>query len=773
MSNNTNSGFNQADPETQEMLKSFVSEAFDSLDTNEPIVDSLRLDDNFEAINAIFRVFHTLKGLSGFFGMEVIRRVTHEAETLLDILRKKNERQGEEVITVIYQTFDFLRDLLQRVSAEFTDSSAEAESEDMILILKDSIEKVKSGNQTPKDEFISLGDFEPVSSREESATEELPIETQTIESDSDVPDIDYSALISGEMLEQFLTSAFELVDLAEKDLLEIEKDPHNVALIGETFGAIHSLKGNSGFMGFSEIEEISIEMETILDSIRNNELDAEQNIITILLSNIETVRKRLEKIAKKSSDSENRIEEYEVEPVAQKQKPIEQPAKITANKETVKGKPAPKPEKEQQKEEPAAEDEEDSTTPETAKSVKKKDGLSTGIPQIQRKDIRVETSKIDKLFSLVGELITIETMVTDSPDLKGHELPNFNKSANMLNKITRELQEISMLIRMMPLEGLFNKMKRLVRDVSIKMKKKVNLTVSGQETEMDKNVIDEISDPLVHILRNAIDHGVETPEVRSAKGKNEVGNVLLAAHYEGNEILITVQDDGAGLDRQKLLKKAEERGLLSIPPEKMTDKEVYALIFEPGFSTADKVTDISGRGVGMDVVKKNIDKLRGRVTVDSVQGKGSTITLRIPLTLAILEAMVIRVGKARYALPILSLKEAFRTTKGRINITMDGLEVVKVRNDILPIIRLHELFHVEPDSRELDKGILIIIELRDHQVCLFADEIVGQQQAVIKSLSEYIGKVKGLTGCMVLGDGGIGLILDVESLIDMAEKPLN
>jgi two-component system chemotaxis sensor kinase CheA len=306
--------------------------------------------------------------------------------------------------------------------------------------------------------------------------------------------------------------------------------------------------------------------------------------------------------------------------------------------------------------------------------------------------------------------------------------------------------------------------------VAIKRDKKVDFTISGQETEMDKNVIDEISDPLVHILRNALDHGVEPPEVRREKGKPEAGHVSLKARYEGNEILIIVEDDGAGISREKVLEKAASKGLLTQPPEKMTDSEVFKLIFEPGFSTAEQITDISGRGVGMDVVRKNIEKLKGGIDISSKLGEGSVFTLRIPLTLAIMEAMIIRIANSKYALPIQAIKESFRAEKEMITSTMDGLEVVKVREEVYPVIRLHELFNREPDSTDLTNGILIIIEHRGKSVCLFADEIVGQQQAVIKGLSDYIGKVPGITGCMILGDGGIGLIVDIESLISLSEQ---
>ena len=809
----TYNGNQPVDPETQEMLRSFVSEAFDSLDTNEPIVDFLRENDNTDHVNGIFRVFHTLKGLSGFFEMLVINKVTHEAETLLDIIRKQNTPQTEDTITVIYQTFDFLRDLLQRVNTEHTDVSAAEEAEDMILIIKDAIEKVK--NPTPDLDFYYNPDASLISEETpatpQSIIEEAPkpskVETikeattlsptESIASSSEVEkaevatgtveEFDLGSLISDDMLDQYLTSATDLLDTVDKNLVDMEKDPANATLISETFGAVHSLKGNSGFMGFNEIEEISMEMETILDCVRNKSLDIDANIVTILLSNTEVIRNRLDKIGKGTikKDSEPKAETLSVTPSAVK--PTEPtPVSVPEVKPTIKPQPiieakpvatiepvhteAPKPQIA-----PATAPVPTPNLPKnevnTSPNAKQRPTASQGgsMPYQQKKDIRVDTNKIDKLFDLVGELITIESMVTNSQDLVGLDLPNFSKSANMLNKITRELQEISMSIRMMPLEGSFNKMKRLVRDVSLKMNKKVELVVFGQQTDMDKNVIDEISDPLVYILRNSIDHGVETPELRIERGKPEVGKVVLGARYEGNEILISVEDDGGGINRDMVLRKAEEKGLLKVAPELMSDREVFALVFEPGFSTAKEITDISGRGVGMDVVKKNIEKLRGSIDVASQYGKGTKITLRIPLTLAIMEAMVIRIGNTLYALPILSLRESFRPQDGMVNVTMDGLEVVKVRDEILPIIRLHEAFAIEDSCTDLADGILLLIESKEKKVCLFADDIVGQQQAVIKGLSSYIGKVPGITGCMVTGDGSIGLILDIESLIDLAQ----
>lgn len=767
------------DNETKEMLTSFVSEAVDSLDSAEPLVEDLKKSDDPEIVNTIFRVFHTLKGLSGFFGMKVINTLTHEAETLLDILRKEKIKVTEDIITLIYSTFDLLRDLLHLVSNEFSDEAGADDAENMKIILQDAIQKIRSGEfsllaeQKGFEEFVApepqtIADV-PAESADQAIEQSFdeyttPPPQSTDDSEMQTPteqtniSFDLGNLITEDMLAQYISDSIDLLEMTENNLIQLEKEPDNYELIGSIFGAIHSIKGNSGFMGFSEIEEIAMETETILDSMRKRELDADPTVISILLSNVETMRKRVDAIASSSPGSSKPAKEaiaQEIEPQTNEVRQTEIIKETPSIQEKAENKQEPpKPPIEPKKEQPKAEQ-----------------AAAKPAQVTQKQDIRVETVKIDKLFDLVGELITIETMVTNNPDLAGLQLPNFTKAANQLNKITRELQEVTMSVRMMPLEGLFNKMKRLVRDVSLKLGKKVDLTISGQETEMDKNVIDEISDPLVHILRNSLDHGIEFPEERLAKGKSDTGKVHLSARYEGNEILISVKDDGAGIDKERVLRKAEEKGLLQVPPEKMTDKEIFALIFEPGFSTAKQVTDISGRGVGMDVVRKNIEKLRGAIDIESEYGKGTTVTLRIPLTLAIMEALLVKVGEETFAIPLMNVSETFRVATKDISKTMDGLEMIKVREEILPTFRIHELFKIKPKYYDLEKGIILITESRSKKFCLFADELIGQQQAVIKGLSDYIGKVPGITGCMILGDGGIGLILDIEGTLMLAENP--
>lgn len=384
--------------------------------------------------------------------------------------------------------------------------------------------------------------------------------------------------------------------------------------------------------------------------------------------------------------------------------------------------------------------------------------------------ISVGVTKLDKLMDLVGEMVIAEAMVIQNPDLDGLELERFHKAANQLNKITDEIQDLVMSIRMVPLSTTFQKMNRIVRDMSKKLNKDIDLRIIGEDTEVDKNIIEHISDPLMHLVRNSVDHGLESPEERVAKGKARTGTVTLEAKSAGNDVLIIVKDDGKGLDRDKILKKARENNLISKDIEEISDKEVFNLILLPGFSTKSEISEFSGRGVGMDVVKNNIEDIGGSVSVDSVKDKGTVITLKIPLTLAIIDGMITKVGKACYTIPTISIKESFRPVDHNIITDTNGNELIMVRGEFYPILRLHRHFDVETDITELTKGIIIMVEQEDKRLCIFTDELIGQQQVVVKALPEYIKRFKrvtGLAGCTLLGDGSISLILDIAGLIAM------
>lgn len=383
--------------------------------------------------------------------------------------------------------------------------------------------------------------------------------------------------------------------------------------------------------------------------------------------------------------------------------------------------------------------------------------------------ISVNINKLDNLMNLVGELVISESMVTKNPDLKDLTLDNFNKAARQLRKLTDELQDIVMSIRMIPIAGTFQKMQRIVRDMSRKLNKDVEFVTVGEDTEVDKNIIDHLSDPLMHLIRNAMDHGVEDEDVRLAQGKAPKARVTLTAHNNGGDIIIAVSDDGSGINKEKVLEKARKNNLLTKPEEEMSDKEIFNLLLLPGFSTNENVTEFSGRGVGMDVVKQNIDEVGGSISIKSVEGEGSTFTITIPLTLAIADAMEISVGKGIYTVPTTAIKESFRAKDEDIIYDNDGNEMIMIRGNIYPIIRLYDLFHVETDVKSLQDGILVMVEGGDKSACLFADKLLGEQQVVVKPLPKYLlhyaVKNSGIEGCTILGDGSISLILGAKSII--------
>ncbi len=382
--------------------------------------------------------------------------------------------------------------------------------------------------------------------------------------------------------------------------------------------------------------------------------------------------------------------------------------------------------------------------------------------------ISVSVSKLDTLMDLVGEMVIAEAMVTQNPDLNNLELPDFYKAARQMRKIHNEIQQMVMSIRMVPLATSFHKMHRIVRDMCKKLDKRADLVLIGEDTEVDKNIIEHISDPLMHLIRNSIDHGIETAKDRLSAGKPEMGTITLEAKNSGSDVLIMVKDDGQGLDKNSIVNKARENGLIHKPENEMSDREIYNLIFLPGFTTNNNITEYSGRGVGMDVVAKNIEAVGGSVSVDSTQGKGTIITLKIPLTLAIIDGMNIKVGNSRFTIPTTAIKESFRPGKKDLITDPDQNEMIMVRGICYPIYRLHNIYKIKTEITEFDRGILLMVEQDDRSICIFADELLGQQQVVVKALPPYIKKIyqkSDFVGCTLLGDGNISLIFDVSRLI--------
>lgn len=385
--------------------------------------------------------------------------------------------------------------------------------------------------------------------------------------------------------------------------------------------------------------------------------------------------------------------------------------------------------------------------------------------------IRVATEKVDALINLVGELVITQSMLGRFADkCDPDDLDALRRGLMQLTRNTRELQESVMAIRMLPIGFSFNRFPRLVHDLSRKLGKKVELRIKGENTELDKTVLEKIGDPLVHLVRNSLDHGLELPAARVTAGKPETGVLELNAYHEGGSIVIEVRDDGAGLNTQRILGKARERGLVAAG-DVLSDEQIHDLIFEAGFSTADTVSDVSGRGVGMDVVRRNIADLGGHVQIDSVSGRGSTIRIRLPLTLAILDAQMLRVGKEIYVVSLVSIIETVQPARALLSSVIGKTELFTHRGDYLPVIRLHELFDIEPDTRDLSEGLLVVVEADGRRAALFVDELLAQQQVVIKSLEANFRQVPGIAGATIHGDGTVALILDIPGLIGSSLPP--
>ena len=735
-----------------------------------------------EEVDTVFRVFHSFKGSSSFLGFDNITNITHEAETLLDFIRREEIIILPVHIDLLMKSVDVLRYSMKAINDPSYTEQSESAGVEVIEELKKVIHK--SENELFVDKISSS------SNKGVEVVEEQQGEVIT-EDDDELPDFD----ISDEIKEKFIQESVELIESIEGSLLKLEENPSDTVNLANAFRNIHSFKGNAGFLGYSDIEKLSHKMESVLESFLSADFKIDKKKIPVLLDMLDLIQGGLISLSSEgdgsipglnaimaSLNSELGIEdenlipdktgkspmqiEMEKSQLKEKQKVVEQPVMEDVI-EIVEKKEVDVPEKVKIV-----------APPPKKKVVEKKKNVSSAVSkikkskEIKRTDIRVDLDKLDSLLDLVGELVIAGSMVTSNEEIIEKGVEGFEKSSENLTRIIRELQQVAMSVRMIPIAGVFSKMMRLVHDLSRKSHKKVKLITAGEQTEVDKTVIEMISDPLVHIIRNAVDHGLESEEERQNSGKDLTGTVFLEARHEGGEVWIIIKDDGKGLNRDAILKKGIERGLVEGDGSNMKDEDVFSLVFEPGFSTASQVTEISGRGVGMDVVKKNIEKLKGTIDIRSEAGKGSAFILRIPLTLAIIDGMLVRVGDAKYVIPILAIKESLKVVKEQITISPEGGEIIKVRDELFPVIRLHALHDIEPDSREITETILMLVEYKGRFVALMIDELLGQESIVVKGLSEYIGNVKGVSGCSILGSGDICLILDIGTLLQLAEDKL-
>ena len=425
----------------------------------------------------------------------------------------------------------------------------------------------------------------------------------------------------------------------------------------------------------------------------------------------------------------------------------------------------------------SAEDRADNKSPDVAATDRRQDDRRQGDRRGSSRSgesssIRVNISKVDELINMVGELVITQSMLSqfgEDDNFNESHIERLKDGLAQLENHTRELQESVMRIRMMPISFAFQRFPRLVHDLSAQFGKNIELVMTGEATELDKTVLEKIGDPLVHLVRNSLDHGIEMPDIRRKAGKPESGLIKLGAYHQGGNIVIEIKDDGAGLNREKILSKARQNGLVG-EDERLTDEQIDDLIFRPGFSTVDVVSDVSGRGVGMDVVRRNIRELGGTVEVMSTPGQGSVFTIRLPLTLAILDGQLVGIGSETYILPVISIIESLQVKPEHVNAVAGRAEVYRLRNEYIPIVRLYEIFGIEPLSTSLNEGLLVVVEAEGKKIAIFVDELQAQQQVVIKSLETNFKKVQGLSGATILGDGTVALIIDIAGLIELYQR---
>jgi len=618
-----------------------------------------------------------------------------------------------------------------------------------------------------------------------------------------------------ELLGDFILESREHLNGIEQNVLRLERDATDAEAIHASFRAFHTIKGLAGFLELGAVHQVAHEVETVLDLARNWKLTIDSNVIDRILQSkdylilwldqldsmlrgggavvapgnaglIASIRElyapgrelyapaappaaeiqqteappAANRIAATAATSETVVDVDSLarlsEAVTEAFVPAAPPTPEAAPPPTGKAEggehrdaaPAPPPARPPApvREEPAA------AAPKAAETHGR-----------EARAIKVDTGKLDYLVDMVGEMVIAQSLVRHDPDLAGESRPRLVRNLSHLARITDEVQRTAMSMRMVPVGQLFQKMSRLVRDLSRKNGKRVDLETSGEETELDRNIVEELADPLMHMVRNSLDHGIEDPGEREASGKRPVARVILRASHQAGHIVIEVGDDGRGLNKDKILKKAVERKLVE-PGAQPSEHDVFHMIFHPGFSTAEKITDVSGRGVGMDVVRRQIHKLRGRIDIRSTPGQGATFLLKVPLTLAIIDGLVVTVGAERYIVPIFAVREMVRPTAEMLSTVQGRAEMALVRGSLLPMIRLYRRFGIKPTNEDPTRGLLIVSEGAGRKFCLLVDGLVGKQEVVIKSMGEMLQGIEGVAGGAILGDGRVGLILDLEAL---------
>jgi two-component system chemotaxis sensor kinase CheA len=579
-------------------------------------------------------------------------------------------------------------------------------------------------------------------------------------------DADTIALIG-----EFLSESEEGLSRADQILMTIEDTEASADSINGLFRVFHTIKGVAGFLELFDIQSLAHTTESLLNGCREGLYPLVGARLDLVFDATAMMRRILTELAAAVEASLEFMTAQDIPSLVARLQAALEPtfeggARKAGNREelesvqenvTLHG-PAP----------PAEEVCEESSKNVAAEAAapaanRAPGGEGGGDPKL-RATIKVDLERVDRLVEMIGELVVVEAMVVGAPEIAHSASARVRNCLSQLEKVTHDLQDVGMRMRMLPVAGVFQKMARMARDVGRKAGKQVRVVLSGEQTEMDRSMVEQISDPLVHMIRNSIDHGIEPPDLRRKVGKPEEGKVRLSACHEGGHVVIEIADDGRGLNREAILKKAISQGLIKAT-DTLPEDEINALIFAPGFSTAEKVTDISGRGVGMDVVRRNIDAMRGRVTIKTVPGQGTTFKITLPLTLAIIDGMLVACGKERYIIPTLSIIESIQPEPAMLVTQAESNEMLNMRGNILPLLRMDRLLGAKDAIQDPTKGLVVIIEGSGRRVGLLVDEVIAQQQVVIKSMGEGVGDVPFVSGAAILSDGRVGLIVNVEGIV--------
>ena len=617
----------------------------------------------------------------------------------------------------------------------------------------------------------TLEEHEPAEATEEE--KETPEEIQRTMSDEDK-----------EIIVDFAAESLENLGTIEIKLMDLEQNPSDINIINDIFRPFHTVKGVSGFLNFNKINKLAHISENLLDKARNKELTIDGVVVDIILESVDLLKQMIENVEAtldsgtplegdiNTTETAAKIDQFLNQTEEGGDKPL---GEILVESGTV-SKEDMKDALERQKKDKGAKIgeilvEEKKVKPKEVVSALRKQKRTAQPVALQ---VKVNTGKLDNIVDMVGELAIAQSMLRQNQLVVASKDRNLDQTINQLNLITSGLQKTAMSLRMVPIKNTFQKMLRLVRDLAKKAGKEVQLLLSGEDTEIDRNMVEEIYEPMVHMIRNSLDHGLEMPEERESVNKSRQGTVHIKAYYKGNDIVIEIDDDGRGLDREKILEKAITSGIVK-EGENLTDGEINSLIFHAGLSTAEKITDISGRGVGMDVVRGRIvEKLRGKVDVQSTLGEGTSVFIRLPLTLAIIDGMFVKVANQRYIIPTLTIQESFKPKKSECHSVKGKGEVIMFRGDLIPLIRLDSLFGFNKNSSSNKANgppwekLVVVVENQEKRRCLLVDELLGQEEIVIKSLGGMLKDTKGVAGGAILGDGRIGLILDISGIFNIA-----